>query len=51
LGLATSGLEHNVVVFGADGKRYPMDPEKYDEDLEENLVSFLNSINKGFRHE
>jgi hypothetical protein len=47
LGLGDSGLEQNVVVFGVDGKKYPMDPEKYDEELSENLVAFLEDIGKG----
>uniref|UniRef100_A0A914H4U7 Protein disulfide-isomerase n=1 Tax=Globodera rostochiensis TaxID=31243 RepID=A0A914H4U7_GLORO len=47
VGLGTSGLEQNVIVFGVDGKKYPMDPEKYDENLEDNLVSFLKDIGQG----
>ncbi|KAL3107802.1 hypothetical protein niasHT_017034 [Heterodera trifolii] len=47
VGLGTSGLEQNVIVFGVDGKKYPMDPEKYDENLEENLANFLEDIGKG----
>jgi protein disulfide-isomerase A4 len=48
VGLGDSGLEHNVLVFGVDGKKYPMNPDKYDEELEENLVAFLEDIGKGF---
>lgn len=47
VGLGTSGLEQNVVVFGVDGKKYPMDPDKYDEELEQNLEAFLADIGKG----
>lgn len=37
-----------MVVFGVDGKKYPMIGEEYEDgDLEENLTSFLNNINKG----
>lgn len=46
-GLGTSGLEQNIIIFGVDGKKYPMDPDKYDEDLEENLVAFLEDFGKG----
>lgn len=47
LGLDDSGLEHNVVVFGVDGKKYPMKQEDFDESLEENLSEFLKKIHKG----
>uniref|UniRef100_A0AC34Q5G3 Protein disulfide-isomerase n=2 Tax=Panagrolaimus sp. JU765 TaxID=591449 RepID=A0AC34Q5G3_9BILA len=47
VGLGDSGLEHNVLVFGFDGKRYPMDPEKFDGDLEENLEAFMKVISSG----
>uniref|UniRef100_A0A915NLJ0 Thioredoxin domain-containing protein n=1 Tax=Meloidogyne floridensis TaxID=298350 RepID=A0A915NLJ0_9BILA len=47
VGLGTSGLEQNVIIFGIDGKKYPMDSDKYDEDLEENLVTFLKDFVKG----
>ncbi|CAK5027058.1 unnamed protein product [Meloidogyne enterolobii] len=47
VGLGTSGLEQNVIIFGIDGKKYPMDPDKYDEDLEENLIAFLKDFGKG----
>ncbi|CAK5073066.1 unnamed protein product [Meloidogyne enterolobii] len=47
VGLGTSGLEQNVIIFGVDGKKYPMDPDKYDEDLEENLIAFLKDFGKG----
>jgi protein disulfide-isomerase A4 len=47
IGLGDSGLEHNVVVFGVDGKKYPMDPEQFDGDLEENLGAFMKKINAG----
>jgi hypothetical protein len=40
-------LEHNVVVFGVDGKKYPMSQEEFDGELDENLPSFLAMINKG----
>ncbi|CAB3403430.1 unnamed protein product [Caenorhabditis bovis] len=47
LGLGDSGLEHNVVVFGYDGKKYPMDPEEFDGDLDENLEAFMKKISSG----
>uniref|UniRef100_A0A7E5A0H4 Protein disulfide-isomerase n=1 Tax=Panagrellus redivivus TaxID=6233 RepID=A0A7E5A0H4_PANRE len=47
VGLGDSGLEHNVVVFGFDGKKYPMDPEKFDEELDENLPNFMKLISSG----
>lgn len=48
LGLGSSGLEHNVVVFGVDGKKYPMLPEDgFEEELSENLELFLKAISKG----
>lgn len=40
-GLGDSGLEHNVIAFGFDGKKYPMRAEIYDEELEENLEAFM----------
>lgn len=45
--MSNSGLEHNVVIFGVDGKKYPMSDEIYDGDLEENLETFLKDISKG----
>ncbi|VDM39184.1 unnamed protein product [Toxocara canis] len=47
VGLGDSGLEQNVVVFGADGKKYPMNPDKFDDDLDENLVNFMQKISAG----
>ncbi|RCN48696.1 protein disulfide-isomerase domain protein [Ancylostoma caninum] len=47
VGLADSGLEHNVVVFGYDGKKYPMDPNEFDDELEENLQGFMKKISAG----
>ncbi|KAH7731879.1 protein disulfide-isomerase A4 [Aphelenchoides avenae] len=47
VGLGDSGLEQNVVVFGVDGKKYPMDPEKYEDELDENLEAFMKAINSG----
>ncbi|GMR42615.1 hypothetical protein PMAYCL1PPCAC_12810 [Pristionchus mayeri] len=47
LGLGDSGLEHNVVVFGADNKKYPMNPEEFDEELDENLEAFMKKISSG----
>ncbi|KAI6176636.1 Protein disulfide-isomerase A4 [Aphelenchoides bicaudatus] len=46
-GLGDSGLEHNVIAFGFDGKKYPMRPEIYDEELEENLEAFMKDLNSG----
>ena len=47
VGLGDSGLEHNVLVFGFDGKKYPMDPEKFDGELDENLEAFMKLISSG----
>lgn len=47
VGLGDSGLEHNVIVFGFDGKKYPMDPEEFDGDLDENLSGFMKKISSG----
>jgi len=47
IGLGDSGLEHNVIIFGVDGKKYPMDPAVFDGDLEENLPAFMKQINAG----
>ncbi|KAI6214755.1 Protein disulfide-isomerase [Aphelenchoides besseyi] len=46
-GLGDSGLEHNVIAFGFDGKKYPMRPEIYDEELEENLEAFMRDLSAG----
>lgn len=46
-GLGDSGLEHNVIAFGFDGKKYPMRPEIYDEELDENLEAFMKDLNSG----
>jgi len=47
VGLGDSGLEHNVVVFGYDGKKYPMNPDEFDGELDENLEAFMKKINSG----
>ncbi|CAD6187962.1 unnamed protein product [Caenorhabditis auriculariae] len=47
IGLGDSGLEHNIVVFGYDGKKYPMNPEEFDGDLDENLEEFMKKISSG----
>ncbi|CAI4229691.1 unnamed protein product [Auanema sp. JU1783] len=47
IGLGDSGLEHNVVVFGYDGKKYPMYPEIYDEELDENMEAFMKKVSSG----
>lgn len=47
MNLGDSGLEHNVIAFGFDGKKYPMRPEIYDEELEENLAAFMKDLNSG----
>ncbi|KAK0417508.1 hypothetical protein QR680_013052 [Steinernema hermaphroditum] len=47
VGLGDSGLEHNVIVFGYDGKKYPMNPDKYDGELDENLEEFMKDISSG----
>jgi len=36
-----------VIIFGVDGKKYPMDPAVFDDDLEENLPAFMKQINAG----
>lgn len=45
--MGDSGLEHNVIAFGYDGKKYPMRPEIYDEELEENLAAFMKDLSSG----
>ena len=45
--LGDSGLEHNVIVFGFDGKKYPMYPNEFDEELDENLEAFMKKISSG----
>ncbi|CAJ0600087.1 unnamed protein product [Cylicocyclus nassatus] len=47
VGLGDSGLEHNVLAFGHDGKKYPMDPEEFDGELEENLEAFMKKLSAG----
>lgn len=47
VGLGDSGLEHNVLVFGFDGKKYPMSPAQYDGDFEENFPEFMKKISEG----
>lgn len=47
LNLGDSGLEHNVVAFGFDGKKYPMNPEEFDGDLVENLELFMKKLGRG----
>lgn len=49
--LGDSGLEQNVVVFGFDGKKYPMDPEEFDGELDENLEGFMKKISSGTSHD
>jgi len=46
-GVGESGLDVNVVVYGIDNKRYPMDPETYEEFDETNFREFLVKIEKG----
>uniref|UniRef100_A0A914WED8 Protein disulfide-isomerase n=1 Tax=Plectus sambesii TaxID=2011161 RepID=A0A914WED8_9BILA len=46
VGLGDSGLEHNVLVFGYDGKKYPMDPKQYDGDFDENFPEFMKKISE-----
>lgn len=45
--MGDSGLEHNVIAYGVDGKRYPMRSEIYDGELEENLEAFMKDLNSG----
>ncbi|CAJ0581139.1 unnamed protein product, partial [Mesorhabditis spiculigera] len=47
VGLGDSGLEHNVIAFGYDGKKYPMDPEAFDGELDENLENFMKKLSQG----
>ncbi|EJW78649.1 Pdia4 protein, partial [Wuchereria bancrofti] len=44
VGLGDSGLEHNVLVFGYDGKKYPMRPNEFDDELPENLQAFMEKL-------
>uniref|UniRef100_A0A1I8EAK4 protein disulfide-isomerase n=1 Tax=Wuchereria bancrofti TaxID=6293 RepID=A0A1I8EAK4_WUCBA len=47
VGLGDSGLEHNVLVFGYDGKKYPMRPNEFDDELPENLQAFMEKLSSG----
>ncbi|VDN81419.1 unnamed protein product [Brugia pahangi] len=47
VGLGDSGLEHNVLVFGYDGKKYPMRPNEFDDELSENLQAFMEKLSSG----
>ncbi|EFO24730.2 Pdia4 protein [Loa loa] len=47
VGLDDSGLEHNVLVFGYDGKKYPMRPNEFDNELAENLPAFMKKLSSG----
>ncbi|VDO24938.1 unnamed protein product [Onchocerca flexuosa] len=47
VGLGDSGLEHNVLVFGNDGKKYPMRPNEFDGELTENLSAFMKKLSSG----
>uniref|UniRef100_A0A0R3RTG1 protein disulfide-isomerase n=1 Tax=Elaeophora elaphi TaxID=1147741 RepID=A0A0R3RTG1_9BILA len=47
IGLGDSGLEHNVIVFGYDGKKYPMRPDEFDDELAENLSAFMKKLSSG----
>ncbi|CAG9535168.1 unnamed protein product [Cercopithifilaria johnstoni] len=47
VGLGDSGLEHNVLVFGYDGKKYPMRPDEFDDELAENLPAFMKKLSSG----
>lgn len=46
-GLADSGLEHNVIAFGYDGKKYVMDENEFDGELGENLEAFMKKLSAG----
>lgn len=38
----------NVIVYGKDGKRYPWNPDVFDEEFaEESFAEFMEMINKG----
>ncbi|KAL4003030.1 protein disulfide isomerase family protein [Acanthocheilonema viteae] len=47
VGLGDSGLEHNVLAFGYDGKKYPMRPDEFDDELAENLLAFMKKLSSG----
>ena len=47
VGLGDSGLEQNVLAFGYDGKKYPMDPDRFDGDFDENFAEFMEELNYG----
>lgn len=49
VGLGDSGLEHNVLVFGYDGKKYPMRPDEFDGELAENLPAFMKKLSSGMK--
>uniref|UniRef100_A0A915PKR5 Protein disulfide-isomerase n=1 Tax=Setaria digitata TaxID=48799 RepID=A0A915PKR5_9BILA len=47
VGLGDSSLEHNVLVFGYDGKKYPMRPDEFDDELVDNLPIFMKKLSSG----
>lgn len=47
VGLADSGLDVNIVVFGKDNRRYVMNPDDFDEFTEENFRKFMKKLNEG----
>jgi hypothetical protein len=48
VGLCGNSLEINVILFGTDGNKYPMDQLNYDDEFDKNLVTFLEDIGNGF---
>ncbi|PIO70971.1 protein disulfide-isomerase domain protein [Teladorsagia circumcincta] len=46
-GLGDSGLEHNVIMFAKDGKKYPMDPKEFYGEFDENFEEFMEKISTG----
>lgn len=47
VGLGDSGQEINVLCFGKDNRRYPLNPEDFDEFSEEVLEDFMMKLSKG----
>ncbi|CAJ0942483.1 unnamed protein product, partial [Mesorhabditis belari] len=47
VGLGDSGLEHNVVAFGYDGKKYPMLSQDFDDEFDQNLENFMKKLSQG----
>ncbi len=47
VGLGESGADMNVLCFGADGKKYPADPDDLDDFSEEAVEEYMQKLNTG----